>query len=227
MRQLGFSMQRLSAIGAMLTITGVVLLLAYACAEIHRTISSRLAIREVDQQRAEAAPEGQKRVAELPANGPIDFSLWSKGRVRAYSESLRLRKGSPIAVLRFERWNLRVPVFEGTDAWTLNRGVGWIAGTARPGEAGNIGLAGHRDGFFRPLKDVTLGTSVELYTGEGTATYMVDEIEIVTPNDVRVLQPRSGPSLTLVTCYPFYFVGEAPRRFIVHAALKPPSRSGG
>ena len=113
-------------------------------------------------------------------------------------------------------------MFEGTDDLALNRGVGWIAGTARPGEAGNgnIGIAGHRDGFFRGFKDILLGDEVELSTLEGVSFYAVDSIEIVSPDNVTVLRPRGVPSLTLVTCYPFYFVGDAPQRFIVHATLK-------
>ena len=101
----------------------------------------------------------------------------------------------------------------------LNRGVGRIIGTARPGGPGNIGIAGHRDGFFRGLKDISVGDDVELTTTKERATYIVDQIEIVSPTDVRVLQPRGVSSLTLVTCYPFYFVGDAPNRFIVHASL--------
>ncbi len=150
----------------------------------------------------------------------IDFRLWSKGRVAAYRDDPAMREGSLLAVLRFERLKLRVPVFAGTNDWTLNRGAGWIAGTTRPGEAGNIGIAGHRDSFFRVLKDIRSGDAMELISAAQTATYIVSQVEIVDPNDVSVLQPRREPSLTLVTCYPFYFVGPAPRRFIVHAALR-------
>jgi sortase A len=125
-----------------------------------------------------------------------------------------------MAVLRIARIGIVAPVVEGTDDLSLNRGVGWISGTARPGETGNIGIAGHRDGFFRALKDVAAGDAIELDTFFGMKTYRVDQIEIVTPDDVRVLLPRASPSLTLVTCYPFYFMGDAPQRFIVHAALQ-------
>ena len=150
----------------------------------------------------------------------VDFSLWSEKRVEGYRKSLLNKRGSPLAVLRFEKFNMRVPVFEGTDDLTLNRGAGWIRGTARPGEAGNIGIAAHRDGFFRALKDIAAGDSIELSTAGGTIIYTVDEIQIVNPESVDVLRPRGLPSLTLATCYPFYFIGDAPKRFIVHAALK-------
>jgi sortase A len=128
----------------------------------------------------------------------------------------------PLAVLRIERLKIRAPVFEGTDDLVLNRGIGWIAGTAKPGDPGdgNIGMAGHRDGFFRGFKDIALGDVVELSTRGVVGVYAVDSTEIVSPSDVGVLRPRGAPSLTLVTCYPFYFVGDAPQRFIVHATLK-------
>jgi sortase A len=118
------------------------------------------------------------------------------------------------------KFNLRVPVFEGTDELALNRGVGWIAGTARPGQNGNIGIAGHRDGFFRRLKNIGTGDAIELSTDKSRGVYTVDQIEIVNPDNVGVLRPRGVPSLTLTTCYPFYFIGDAPQRFIVHAVLK-------
>jgi len=142
-------------------------------------------------------------------------------RLRAGLSALGIAIGiaSMVAVLGISKFRLRVPVFEGTDDLILNRGVGWIVGTGRPGEAGNIGLAGHRDGFFRGLKDIAVGDAVELTTLAARATYVVDEIEIVSPERVDVLAPRASPSLTLVTCYPFYYVGDAPQRFIVHARL--------
>jgi len=112
-----------------------------------------------------------------------------------------------------------VPVFDGTDDLTLNRGVGRIIGTAKVGDTGNIGIAGHRDGFFRGLKDISVGDEIDLTMTTQKTIYLVDQIEIVSPSDVQVLGPRSAPSLTLVTCYPFYFVGDAPQRFIVHASM--------
>ena len=113
-----------------------------------------------------------------------------------------------------------MPVFDGTDEWVLNRGVGRIIGSTRVGESGNIGIAGHRDGFFRVLKDIAVGDLMTLSSSSATTTYAVDQIEIVTPDDVSVLAPRAGPSVTLVTCYPFYHPGDAPQRFIVHGLEK-------
>jgi sortase A len=148
-----------------------------------------------------------------------DFRLWSEKRIRAYQASLGADVSPPLGVLEISRVQLHVPVLEGTDDLTLDRGVGHIPGTAPLGEAGNVGIAGHRDGFFRELKDVHVGDTIDVYTQRGRSRYVVDEIRIVSPDDVSVLAPRGKPSLTLVTCYPFYFVGSAPSRYIVHATM--------
>ena len=105
----------------------------------------------------------------------------------------------------------------GTSDRTLDRAVGHIETTAEPGAGGNSGIAGHRDGFFRGLKDITLGDVIELDTIQGSDAYRVERTWVVDPEDVSVLEPTPGRSLTLVTCYPFYYVGSAPRRFIVRA----------
>ena len=113
-------------------------------------------------------------------------------------------------------------VREGEDARTLQLAVGHIAGTALPGAAGNVGLAGHRDTFFRRLREIDRGDVIRLVAVEGTYTYVVDSTEIVDPDDLWVLDPTPEPSLTLVTCYPFTYLGSAPERFIVRARLVPP-----
>ncbi len=152
-------------------------------------------------------------------NHQIDFALWSEKRIRAYKDALAMRLEEPLAVLSIPKIGVEVPIFEGTDDVTLNRGAGRIVGTARPGEPGNMGIAAHRDGFFRKLKDLQLGDRIELSTINGTLAYAVADTMVVQPKDVSVLRARAQPSLTLVTCYPFYFVGDAPQRYIVHASL--------
>ena len=112
-----------------------------------------------------------------------------------------------------------MPVFNDTDDLALNRGVGRILGTARVGESGNLGVAGHRDGFFRGLQSVSTGDVVELVRPGHTDEYAVSETRIVTPDDISVLHPTAVPTVTLVTCFPFYFVGHAPKRYIVTAPL--------
>jgi sortase A len=114
-------------------------------------------------------------------------------------------------------------VREGEDARTLQLAIGHIAGTAMPGAPGNMGLAGHRDTFFRRLREINPGDVIRLVAVEGTFTYVVDSTQIVDPDDLWVLDPTSEPSLTLVTCYPFTYLGAAPERFIVRARLTPSS----
>jgi sortase A len=114
---------------------------------------------------------------------------------------------------------LSVPVLEADDARTLVRGVGHVPGTAVPGGLGNMVLAGHRDTYFRPLRHVHEGMTMSMTTASGTYRYRVDSTEIVTPEQVEVTAIGDRPEMTLITCYPFDFVGAAPKRFIVHTHL--------
>lgn len=208
------SYQRLERL---LLVAGLALLLVYISARFHGLVMSRAALWSFDahQSRAPAteATSGQVRGAA------IDFSLWSEKRVRAYQTALGIRLEAPLAVLSIPKIGVQVPVYDGTDELILNRGAGRILGTAMPGESGNIGIAAHRDGFFRALKDIRAGDRIKLATQSGDFVYSVDEIEIVDPSSVSVLKNRARPSLTLVTCYPFYYVGDAPQRYIVHATI--------
>ena len=108
-------------------------------------------------------------------------------------------------------------VLPGTDEFTLNRAVSHIEDTALPGTDGNSGIAGHRDGFFRGLKDIAPGDVIELETLRGKEIYRIERTWVVDPEDVSVLDATPKRSLTLVTCYPFYHIGPAPQRFIVRA----------
>ena len=146
-----------------------------------------------------------------------DVREWHPNRVRAWRDALKRLGPTPLATLQIRRLGVSVNVLAGTDDWTLNRAVGHIAGTPKPGDDGNVALAGHRDGFFRPLKDIAVGDVIEMATGKGIDRYRVTQTLIVSPSDVWVLNPTETPTLTLVTCYPFYFIGSAPKRFIVRA----------
>lgn len=198
---------------------GTVLVTVYVSALLHQVISSRFALWQFEKAQAAAVEKDSSTLIPSKSERGVDFSLWAEKRIQAYRNSLLSKTDPPLAVLEIAKLRIRVPVFDGTDDLTLNRGVGRIIGTAKPGESGNIGVAGHRDGFFRGLKDISVGDEVDLIMTQGKGTYVVDQIEIVSPDDVLVLQPRSAPSLTLVTCYPFYFVGDAPKRYVVHASL--------
>lgn len=115
------------------------------------------------------------------------------------------------------RLGLSVVVMEGTSAHTLRRAVGHIAGTALPGEQGNVGISGHRDTLFRPLKDIRHDDIIMVTTPAGEYRYRVVSMEVVSPENTSILNSDGSDTLTLVTCYPFYFVGPAPDRFIVRA----------
>jgi sortase A len=151
---------------------------------------------------------------------PVDYSLWNPKRIQAYEASLGEHFDEPLALLKVDKIRLEVPVYEGADEHILNRGAGRIDGMAHFGVMGNVGIAGHRDGFFRGLKDVSVGDSLEIETTSGTQSYVVDWVKVVDKEDTSVLAQEQSPALTLVTCYPFYFVGSAPQRYIVHASLK-------
>jgi sortase A len=193
---------------------GLVCVLVYVCTRIYATAMYQAGMWSFSQLKSASST-----TKYVQRGRPVDFSLWAQKRVKAYKQSLAMQMGAPLAVLSIPRLQLDVPVFEGTDDLTLNRGAGRIAGTAWPGERGNIGIAAHRDGFFRGLKDIRPGDRIELAQLHHKFVYTVDKISIVDPGDVTVLQPRLQPSLTLVTCYPFYFVGDAPQRYIVQASL--------
>jgi sortase A len=202
----------------LLVLSGSLLIFAYLAVAIYSAVYSRATIQAF--WRNQAAASNQPGNSVRRSSGTPDFRLWSPQRIKAYQASLIANVPSPLGDLRIPSLRIEVPVLEGTDELALNRGVGHIDGTPLPGEEGNIGVAGHRDGFFRGLKDVRLGDAVDLYTQDGNIRYVVDDIRIVPPQDVSVLGPRSRPSITLVTCYPFYFVGSAPLRYIVHASTE-------
>jgi sortase A len=121
--------------------------------------------------------------------------------------------------IEIPRLSLRAIIAEGTDNRTLRRAVGHLKGTPLPGDEGNVVLAGHRDTFFRTLKDVRADDIVRVTTPRGRFEYVVQATAVVEPTRTEVLEPTAEPSITLVTCYPFYLVGEAPDRFIVRARL--------
>jgi sortase A len=198
---------------------GLTLVAIFVAARMHGAISSRAALREFAELNHPVAVPAAVTMRDPVTRRLTDFGLWSDQRITAYKESLSAGFDRPMAVLSIRRLGIEGPVFDGTDDLTLNRGIGRIVGTAKPGEPGNIGLAGHRDGFFRALKDVRVGDEIDLAIPGESLLYVVDGVEIVTPDDVSVLEPRARPALTLVTCYPFYFIGSAPNRFIVHASV--------
>lgn len=128
-----------------------------------------------------------------------------------------------IGRIEVRRLKLSAVAREGIDVRTLRGSVGHVPGTALPGGPGNAAFAAHRDTFFAPLKGIHKGDEVLITTPDAVHRYSVIDTRIVDPSDVSVLQPSRGPLLTLVTCYPFDYVGSAPKRFVVQAALQPAS----
>ena len=128
-----------------------------------------------------------------------------------------------VGMIEIPAVGLATRVLEGSNARTLRLAVGHIPGTALPGPSGNVGLAGHRDTFFRPLRRIKVGDEIRFTTVAGTYKYRVISLRIVLPNAIEVLNDTRLPTLTLVTCYPFDFIGTAPRRLIVHAEMVPDS----
>jgi sortase A len=211
-------LKTLSGFERLLLLIGLFLVSLYIVVQAYSVAYSRATLRKF--WRNQTTFTGEPGNLRNPDPGIPDFRLWSPKRVQAYQSRQTGNLEAPLGVLKISSIGLEVPVLEGTDELTLNRAVGHIDGTPVPGKEGNIGIAGHRDGFFRGLKDVHQGDYLDLYTERGNTRYVVDEIRIVPPQDISVLAPRQKSSITLVTCYPFYFVGSAPLRFIVQASTK-------
>ncbi|HTS29951.1 MAG TPA: class D sortase [Bryobacteraceae bacterium] len=164
----------------------------------------------------------------------VSERLYQAREARRFAEASRLLRGTPsvpgassqlpeprdralIGKLKIPRIGVSVMVVEGVTAGDLRRGAGHIPGTALPGESGNIALAGHRDTFFRALRRIHPDDTVTLSTARHDYRYHVVSTQVVGPRDVKVLDPTAHDTLTLVTCFPFNYVGSAPKRFIVRA----------
>jgi sortase A len=222
------SPQNLKRLETTLLVSGTALLTVFFLVRAWSDSSSSSGVAAFEQARAEiveaqpvstgAASPARFRGQSIPAP---DFELWSEKRIREYEESLEASDNLPLAVLSIDKLSLKVPIYDGATDFNLNRGVARIKGTARIGDKSNLGIAGHRDGFFRGLQDIALGDALLLETLQGAQQYRVASIQIVDPADVHVLAPTDDSTVTLVTCYPFYFVGHAPQRYIVTAKAEP------
>ncbi len=153
---------------------------------------------------------------EDPAPLPIVIAPHKSGHASIPSTPRR-PQSDVIGRVQVPRLHLTAMVEEGTDDETLGRAVGHVRGTALPGDSGNVGIAGHRDSFFRALKDLQRNDEIDFETTDGTFRYTVEQMSVVEPSDVQVLAPTDVKTLTIVTCFPFHYIGPAPRRFIVRA----------
>jgi sortase A len=201
----------------LLVVAGVALVTIAVGARTAAVVQSEAGLAAFAQ--ANPAPAAEPRDPAGWQSLAVDQSQWAPGRVSAWKAALALAAPTPLAVLRIPRLGLEVPVWDGIDEGTLNRGVGIIPDTAPVDGGGNTGLAGHRDGFFRVLEGIAKGDVMELDTPAGTQEFTVTDTWIVEQESVWVLDPTQERSLTLVTCYPFRYVGRAPNRFIVRARV--------
>jgi len=164
-------------------------------------------------------PTAHNIEASLDHLGEPDTSLWAPGRIADYQASLQAELPEVLGVLEVPSVGLKVPVYATNTELVMDRGAGIIDGMAYPHEPGNIGISGHRDGYFRVLKDVQVGDDIVLQSLEGEKRFKIEATRIVPMADKTLLRDTDEQTVTLVTCYPFYFVGHAPKRFIVIASL--------
>jgi sortase A len=151
------------------------------------------------------------------ANRTLDKQIAAQKQRRASVSAVVAKQGDVLGRIEIPRLGLVVAILEGTSTRTLGLGVGHIEGTALPGEIGNAVIAGHRDTYFRALKDIRANDEIQIQTATSLSRYEVDRVRIVTPDDTGILAPYAGSGITLVTCFPFHFIGAAPNRFVVHA----------
>jgi sortase A len=197
-----------------LLVIGIVCLGYYGYVSAESALYQAYETRELDAILASAPPAAPVTDAAATTRTP-------GGRAAPVAPVARKapKRGAVVGRIEIPRLGVSAVVRSGSDSRTLRLAVGHIPGTALPGEAGNVGLAAHRDTFFRRLGEIQENDEVRVVTPEGTFSYRVNSTRVVNPTDVWVLDPTAAPALTLVTCYPFTFVGSAPRRFIVRAQL--------
>jgi sortase A len=167
-------------------------------------------------ERALKDAQTSARAVQQPASPRLPTQAVAD-RARAESFGIDGLAGSPLGRIEISSIGLTAMVMEGVDGRTLRHAVGHIPGTPLPGQQGNVALAGHRDTFFRGLRNIHKDDEITLTTLHGSYRYRVDSAQVVEPEDIEVLSATTDDILTLVTCYPFYFVGPAPKRFIVRA----------
>jgi sortase A len=193
----------------LLILVGVLCLGYYLYTYTEATLYQAFEDRELDKILSDATVSGTSGTAREEVVPPPETAPR-----RTFAE------GSTVGRIEIPRLGVSAVIRAGSDARTLRLAVGYIPGTGLPGERGNFGLAGHRDTFFRKLRDINPDDEIRIVTTDGVFRYHVQRTSIVMPEDVWVLDSTNYPALTLVTCYPFNYIGSAPKRFIVRAALQ-------
>jgi sortase A len=200
----------------LLFVVGIVCLGIYCYSYLYRTAYQIYLGWQFDHELAEAAPEkAEPPNSSKPAAPPLVLPDPDRGSsIIASTETI-------IGRVTIRRLHVSAMVEEGVDSRTLSRAIGHIPGTALPGQPGNVGIAGHRDTFLRALRDLHPYDKIDFTTRSGHYHYRVESLTIVDPTDVEVLKPTKRQALTIVTCFPFNYIGNAPRRFIVRAVSEP------
>jgi sortase A len=157
------------------------------------------------------------RLYQASAKRSLEAQVQTLGEIHSIPFRPPVKQGDVLGRIDIPRLGMSFAILQGTNSRTLRLGAGHIEGTPLPGDPGNSGIAGHRDTFFRELRNVRQNDEIQLQTATGLLRYEVDWVKVVSPDDVSVLAPSTNSALTLVTCYPFYFLGSASQRFIVHA----------
>ena len=191
----------------------VLLIVGIVCLGYYGYVSAEAALYQAYETR-----ELDAILASAPPAPPVTTATPARPALAPLARKA-LTAGTAVGRIEIPRLGVSAVVRAGTDSRTLRLAVGHIPGTALPGESGNVGLAAHRDTFFRRLGEIREDDEVRVVTPDGTFSYRVQGTQVVNPTDVWVLDPTDAPALTLVTCYPFTFIGSAPRRFIVRAQL--------
>ena len=168
-------------------------------------------------ERALKDAQTSARTIQQPASSPLLPAQAEADRARAESFGIDGLAGSPLGRIEISSIGLAAMIMEGVDGRTLRHALGHIPGTPLPGQQGNVAIAGHRDTFFRGLRNIRKDDEITLTTLNGTYRYRVDSTQVLAPEHTEVLDDSGEAILTLVTCYPFYFVSSAPKRFVVRA----------
>ena len=199
----------------------LLLAVAFVCLGYYGYVSAESALyqayeaRELDAILASGPARSDPGPEALAPSGATEEPATAEPRRVAAAGSTKA--GTALGRLEIPRLHVSAIVRSGTDSRTLRLAIGHINGTALPGETGNIGLAAHRDTFFRRLGEIQPQDQVRIVTTQGTYTYVVEGTQIVNPHETWVLDQTDTPALTLITCYPFHYIGSAPQRFIVRA----------
>jgi sortase A len=205
----------------LLLFTGVVSLSLYFWSIFEANYFQASIAREFEEQREQLAAKAvtPERSRETGHDAPARNAPGSRGSDGPTT--------GLVGRLEIPRLGMDVMVLNGVDDATLRHSAGWLTETARPGKTGNVAIAAHRDTYFRPLRHIEEGDIIQITTLNGRYDYRVQWTAIVDPGDLSVIAPTAKPALTLITCYPFHYIGSAPRRFIVRATQQSASPGGG